>query len=52
MTKYDIYAKEKCLFQSLDEEEFDVTWKTLNQMICLLDTNYTTEDLYYEENPR
>jgi hypothetical protein len=49
MKKYDIYIKEKILYQSVNEQEFDVTWNTLHHMINLLDTNYTIEDLRYEE---
>lgn len=46
---YHIYAKDKCLFHSLSEEEFQTTWGTLNQMIDLLDTHYVGDDLSYEE---
>ena len=46
---YHIYAKDKCLFHSLKEEEFDITWKTLNNLVDLLDTRYAGDDLTYEE---
>jgi hypothetical protein len=46
---YHIYAKDKCLFHSLKEEEFDITWKTLNNLVNLLDTRYAGDDLTYEE---
>jgi hypothetical protein len=46
---YHIYAKNKCLLHSIKEEEFGVTWKTLNNMIGLMKTDYTTKDLSYEE---
>jgi hypothetical protein len=42
---YHIYAKNKCLLHSVKEEEFGVTWKTLNNMIGLMKTDYTTKDL-------
>jgi hypothetical protein len=46
---YHIYAKEKCLFHSLKEEEFEVTWNTLKNMIDLIKTEYQPEDLTFEE---
>jgi hypothetical protein len=46
---YHIYAKDRCLFSSLKEEEFKSTWKQLNSMVGLMKTDYTTEDLSYEE---
>jgi hypothetical protein len=46
---YHIYAKDKCLFHSVKEEEFKVTWNTLNQLVGLMHTDYSVEDLSYEE---
>ncbi len=46
---YHIYAKDKCLFHSIQEDEFKVTWKTLNQLVGLMHTDYNTDDLSYEE---
>ena len=46
---YHIYAKDRCLFHSLKEEEFTTTWSTLNQMVGVMKTDYTTDDLTYEE---
>ena len=46
---YHIYAKDKCLFHSLKEEEFKITWKTLQNLIDILDTKYAGDDLTYEE---
>jgi hypothetical protein len=46
---YHIYAKDKCLFHSLKEEEFNRTWNTLNNMVGLMKTDYNAEDLSYEE---
>lgn len=46
---YHIYAKDRCLFHSLKEEEFKNTWKQLNSMVGLMKTDYTSEDLSYEE---
>ena len=34
---------------SIKEEEFGVTWKTLNNMVGLMKTDYKIEDLSYEE---
>ena len=46
---YHIYAKEKCLYHSLKEEEFYKTWNTLLTMVDLTSTEYRKEDLDYEE---
>ena len=46
---FHIYAKDKCLFHNIKGEEFNVTWRTLKGMIGLMKTDYTLEDLSYEE---
>jgi hypothetical protein len=46
---YHIYAKQNCLFHSLKEEEFYTTWNTLKTMVGIMKTDYTMEDLSYEE---
>lgn len=46
---YHIYAKDKCLLHSIKEEEFQTTWRTLKNMVGLMKTDYTTDDLSYEE---
>ena len=46
---YHIYAKNRCLLHSIKEEEFQTTWKTLKNMVGLMRTDYTCEDLSYEE---
>lgn len=46
---YHIYAKEKCLFHSIKEDDFQTTWSTLNNMVGLMKTDYTVDDLSYEE---
>ena len=46
---YHIYAKDKCLFHSLKEEEFEPTWNTLKNLVGVMKTDYVEEDLSYEE---
>ena len=46
---YHIYARNECLYHSLKEEEFQATWSTLNNMVGLMKTDYSVEDLSYEE---
>ena len=46
---YHIYAKDKCLFHSLKEDEFYQTWNTLKTMVGLMKTDYEVNDLNYEE---
>lgn len=46
---YHIYAKDKCLFHSINEDEFNTTWNTLHQMVGIIKTDYSSNDLSYEE---
>ena len=46
---FNIYEKDRCLFHSIKEEDFNVTWNTLKGMVGLMQTDYTLEDLSYEE---
>ena len=46
---FHIYAKDKCIFHNIKEEEFRVTWNTLKGIVGLMQTDYTLEDLTYEE---
>ena len=46
---YHIYAKKECLYNSLTEEQFNKAWASLKGMVGLLHTDYTLEDLSYEE---
>jgi hypothetical protein len=46
---YHIYAKNKCIMHSVSEEDFNVAWETLNRMINIIKTDYSQNDLSYEE---
>jgi len=46
---YHIYAKDRCLFHSIKEEEFNSTWNTLKSLVGFMKTDYSIEDLTYEE---
>jgi len=46
---YHIYAKDKCISHSVKEEDFDKVWKEIKGMIGLMKTDYSVEDLSYEE---
>jgi hypothetical protein len=46
---YHIYAKDRCLFHSIKEEDFEVTWGTLKNMVGIMRTDYEIDDLSYEE---
>jgi hypothetical protein len=46
---YHIYAKDKCIMHSIKEEEFHTAWKTLNNLVGIMKTDYSSEDLSYEE---
>lgn len=45
---YHIYAKGKCLFHNIKEEEFQTTWNTIKGMVGLMKTDYEESDLSYE----
>jgi hypothetical protein len=46
---YHIYAKERCLFHSLKEEEFTITWNTLKNLVGVMKTDYEVDDLSFVE---
>ena len=46
---YHIYAKDKCIAHSVKEEDFSTTWNTINNMVGLMQTDYSIEDLTFEE---
>jgi hypothetical protein len=46
---YHIYAKNRCLFHSIKEDEFEITWRTLKNMVDIIHTDYDVDDLSYEE---
>ena len=46
---YHIYLGDKCIFANIKEEEFKVTWSTLHGIVGLMKTEYSAEDLSYEE---
>ena len=50
-TVYHIYAKNTCLFHNLPHREFEEKWEMLNNMVGLMKTDYTAEDLSYIKLP-
>lgn len=46
---FHIYAKDECIMPCVKEEDFKVTWNTLNAIVGLMQTDYQSEDLSYEE---
>ena len=44
-TIYHIYAKDNCIYHSLNEEDFEETWEMLKVMVGILKTDYTESDL-------
>jgi len=45
---YHIYAKGECIYHSLSQSEFNVTWESLNNLVEVF-TEYQREDLTFEE---
>ena len=50
-TIYHIYAKDRCLYPALNEEEFEVRWAELKAMVGLMKTDYKEEDLEFVKCP-
>ena len=50
-TIYHIYAKDRCLYPCLKEEEFEIKWAELKAMVGLMKTDYREEDLSFEKLP-
>ena len=46
---YHIYAKDECIYNNLNEKQFNKTWETLKGMVGLMRTDYELGDLSYEE---
>ena len=46
---YHVYAKNECLYHNLSQRQFNKIWNTLRGMVGLMKTDYTFEDLTYEE---
>ena len=46
---YQQAQKQQCLYNNLNEEQFNNTWETLKGMVGLMKTDYELEDLSYEE---
>lgn len=41
---YHIYAKDKCLYHSLNEDEFNSTWKMIENLFDLIGTEEMSID--------
>ena len=48
-TTYHIYARDRCIYHNLRQEDFEEKWELLNVMVGLLHTDYTEEDLSFEK---
>lgn len=46
--KYNIYARGRVIYRSLSEEEFQKSWKDLNNLVSIF-TEVDKNDLSYEE---
>ena len=46
---YHIYAKERCIVPNVSEEEFESVWNTIRNMVGIMKTEYSTDDITYEE---
>lgn len=48
-TVYHIYAKDKCLYNCLPEDDFAEKWEMLNIMVGIMKTDYNSDDLSFEK---
>lgn len=46
---FHIYLKDRCVSHSLSQKQFENNWQLLNNLVSILTTNYSVEDLSYEE---
>jgi hypothetical protein len=46
---FHIYLKDRCIYNCLTQDQFDVIWPDLNNMVGILKTDYSKEDLSYEK---
>ena len=49
-TLYHIYARDRCIYNCLDEEEFEETWEMLKVMVGILKTDYTESDYHMSKS--
>jgi hypothetical protein len=47
-TLYHIYLKDKCIYHSLTEDEFDLTWRMIYEFLSITDDS-KKNDLSYEK---
>ena len=45
---YHIYVMERCIYHSLNKEEFEEKWQLLHVMVDLISSEYNQDDLSYE----
>ena len=46
---FHIYLKDRCVLHSLSEEQFQSNWELLNNLVGVMKTEYSTDDLSFEE---
>lgn len=47
--RYNIYAKDKCIYHSLPEEEFNKTWEMIQNFLSITEAPVKKEDLTYRK---
>ena len=46
---FHIYLKDRCVLHSLSEDQFNNNWELLNNLVGVMKTDYTTDDLSFIE---
>jgi hypothetical protein len=47
--KYNIYLKDKCIYKSLEKEEFNNTWNMIQNFLSITESSVNKEDLSYKK---
>lgn len=46
---FHIYLKDRCVLHSLSEDQFQSNWKLLHNLVGVMKTQYSTDDLTFIE---
>jgi len=45
---YQVYIKDKCIYDCLNKDQFETIWNDLNNMVGIIHTDYNKNDLSFE----
>jgi hypothetical protein len=47
--KYNIYLKGRCIYNSLEKDEFNNTWNMIQNFLSITESSVNKEDLSYKK---